>query len=136
MKTLLIILCVVFFIGWVEAQPGSSGELTAKATEVLSDRFQVNTIELREKDNKISLQITLTNKGEFFSYPVVQVKNGDKIIANKEGIFFLYGMFETEQFIFETDAKPEEGAELTILIGSSNLSQPHIVKYKYSSKPK
>ena len=137
MRTLLTILCLVLSIGWIQGQQ-EDGKLIAAKTpmEVSSARFQVNTVEFIEKDNKKSIQLSITNKGDFFSYPVVQVKVGDKVIANEEGIFFLYGMVETEQFILETDAKPKDGTELTVLIGSANLENPHVLKYKYYSKSK
>lgn len=131
MRTLLIVLCFVLSIGWIQGQK----PMTAKAPEVISKRFKVNAVEFVEKNNKKSIQISITNMGDFFSYPVVQVKDGDKIIANEEGIFFLYGMVETEQFVLETDAKLKDGTELTILVGSANLSEPHILKYTYTGKP-
>jgi hypothetical protein len=127
MKILVTVFCFVLSIGCIQGQPSA---------ETGDNQFQINTIEFVENDSKKSIQISITNKGAFFSYPVVQVKVDKKIIANKEGIFFLYGMVETEQFILETDMQPKDGTELTILIGSSNLSNPHVLKYTYSSKPK
>ena len=136
MKTLLTVLCFVLSIGWIQGQQSDTESMTIKSLETVDDRFKVNTVEFVEKDNKKSIQISITNNGDFFSYPVVQVKIGTKIIANEEGIFFLYGMVETEQFVLETNASPKDGTELTILIGSSNLEKPHIIKYKYSEKAK
>lgn len=107
--------------------------LAAKSPEVLSTQFKVNSIAFVEKDEKVSIEVSLTNSGDFFSYPVVQVKLGDEIVANKEGIYFLYGMSETEKFVFETDLRPQDGLELTVLIGSGSLDDAHVTKYVYLS---
>lgn len=138
MRTLLTILCFVLSIGWIQGQQESSESMATISPEVIkmNERFKINTVEFIEKDNKKSIQISITNNGDFFSYPVVQIKIGNKIIANKEGIFFLYGMVKTEQFVLETNVEPKDGTELTILIGSSNLEKPHVLKHIYSSKPK
>lgn len=132
MRILTTILGLVFFFNLAQAQKDSA--LTAKGPEVISKRFEVNAVQFVEKEGKMSLSLSITNKGDFFSYPVVQVKVGDKIVANPEAIYFLYGMFETEQFVFETDLRPQDGVEFTILIGSGNLEEPHIVKYRHHPK--
>ena len=134
MKTLLTVLCFVLSIGWIQGQEDTKSMTAVSSSIEMDERFKVNTVEFVENDNKKSIQISITNNGEFFSYPVVQVRIGDKIIANEEGIFFLYGMVETEQFVLETNSTPTDGTELTILIGSASLEKPHVIKYKYSEK--
>ena len=58
----------------------------------LKDFITVSKVEFEETKDGNYFNVTLTNHGEFISYPVVQVKHNDKIIANKKGIFETYGI--------------------------------------------
>lgn len=142
MKTITTILFLFLVIGLGYGQENTDTTqpkeeiLAAEAPEVISTQFKVNSMAFVEKDGKMKLELSLTNSGDFFSYPVVQVKFGDKIIANKEGIYFLYGLLDTEKFIFETDFQPQDGLEFTILVGSGSLEAPHITKFNYISSRK
>jgi hypothetical protein len=86
--------------------------------------MEVTRLEIfKDHEGAYMVGVSIKNNGRFLSYPVVQVRRGDKVVANEKGLFDLYGIAEGTEEFFEFPISLPEGIRqvtLDILMGERN----------------
>jgi hypothetical protein len=102
------------------------------AQNTLSTQFEVESIQFIENEGEQSIAITIKNNGDFFNYPIIQVKIGDTFIANEEAKFTTYGIIDKDTYVFPTDYKATEKVTFTILVIDGAFQNKHKLEHKFN----
>lgn len=127
MKTALVffVYSIIFF------------QFAAAQSEKAPPQMSIQDFELIQKKGKHFVKLSLYNKGQLFSYPVVQLELNNKIIANQEGRFDSYAILQesSEAFEFPIDLTQPTGLlKFTVVIGSGMKKGVYRIEHAYEVK--
>lgn len=104
------------------------------AQDTLSTQFEVESLVFIETEGEQSIAIEIKNNGDFFNYPIIQVKVGDKFIANEKAQFTTYGIIDKDTYVFPTDYKVTGSETFTVLVTDGAFQKKHKLEYKFKEK--
>jgi len=106
----------------------------AQAQDTLSTQFEVKSIKFVENEGERLIAVSIKNKGDFFNYPIIQVKVGDKFIANEEARYDTYGIIDVDTYVFSCDIEITKKTILTILVTDGAFGNEHKLEFEYEPK--